>query len=459
VQGGGGRIAITVNLEEPLAERHIWTEQFLGDPKDLLTLQDQIFAKLVDALDVRPSTAEHARSISRPTENVAAYELYLKGRNAMRGQQDRRNVQAAVGFYEEAIEADPRFALAFAGLADASVQMYRETKDRIWADKAVFASQQAKRLDESLLEVRLALGNAYFATGKTNEAIAELTSALELAPNSDDGYRRLASAYRRAGKGDEAVRMSQKAVELNPYYWHNHNALGANYWYLGDYGKAAEAFRRVIQLEPDNVNGHNDLGAAYLQTGRYQEAAEAFQKSLALQPTADSHNNQGVAFAWQGRFQDALPAFEKAVELSPNDDGWLSNLADGYRWLGQDEKAKETYDRAIGLAYKSLQVNPSDAVTRSRLGTYHAKKGDAAEGLRLVLEAEAADRNHLLILYDVAKVRMLAGQDNEALAALRKALNAGYPARFAQDDPDWKRLVGDSRFKALVKESRTATAQ
>jgi hypothetical protein len=103
-------------------------------------------------------------------------------------------------------------------------------------------------------------------------------------------------------------------------------------------------------------------------------------------------------------------------------------------------------------------VNPSDAVTRARLGTYHAKKGDAAEGLRLVLEAEAAD-SQLLILYDVAKVRMLAGQDDAALAALRKALAAGYPARFAQDDPDWKRLAGDPRFQALVRESRPATAQ
>jgi eukaryotic-like serine/threonine-protein kinase len=459
VQGGGGRIAISVTLEEPLADRHVWTEQFSGDPRDLLTLQDQIFAKLVEALDVRPTSAEHARSISRPTENVAAYDLYLKGRNAMRGQQDPRNVETAIKFFEEAIAADPRFALAFAGLADASVQMYRETKERLWADRAVFASQQAKQLNENLLEVRLALGNAYYATGKTNEAIAELTSALEVAPNSDDAYRRLANAYRRAGNVDEAVRMNQEAVALNPYYWLNHNALGARYWYLGNYEKAAEAFRRVIQLEPDNVNGHNDLGAAYLQTGRYKEAAEAFQKSLALLPTADSHNNLGVALAWQGRFQDALPAFEKAVELSPNVDGWLSNLADGYRWLGQEEKAKETYDRAIALAYKALQVNPSDAVTRSRLGTYHAKKGDAAEGLRLVLEAEAADRNQLLILYDVAKVRMLAGQDDEALAALRKALTAGYPARFAQDDPDWKRLAGDPRFQALVRESRPAAGQ
>ncbi len=456
VQEGGGRLAITVNVEEPLAGRRVWTQQFAGDPKDLLTLQDQIFGKLVEALDLTPSAAEQARAIARPTNNIAAYDLYLKGRNAMRGQQDRRNVEAAITFYEEALGADPRFALAHAGLADASLQMYRETRDRLWADRAVYATEQGKRLDQNLVEVRLASGNAYLATGKTNEAIVELTRALELAPNSDDAHRRLAGAYMAAGRTDDATAMYQKAIDVNPYYWLNHSALGAAWWRLGDYEKAGQAFEKVIQLEPDNVNGVNDLGAAYLQTGRYAEAAETFQKALKLLATADTYSNLGIAYAWQGRFNDALPAYEKAVELSPNVDGWLSNLADGYRWVGEADKARQTYDKAIALAFKALQVNPSDATTRSYLGTYYAKRGDPSEGLRLVQDAEAAAPDDVTILYNVAVVQALARRDDQAIEALRKAFKAGYPARFAQDDPDLKRLGADARFRALVQEFRGA---
>jgi eukaryotic-like serine/threonine-protein kinase len=456
VQEGGGRLAITVNVEEPLAGRRVWTEQFSGDPKDLLTLQDQIFGKLVDALELAPTSAERARSISRPTDNLAAYDLYLKGRNAMRGQQDRKNVEAAIAFYEQALQADPRFALAHAGLADASIQMYRETRDRLWADRAVFSAEQGKRLDQNLVEVRVASGKAYLETGKTNEAIVELTKALELAPNSDDAYRRLGGAYLTAGKTEDGIRMHQKAIEVNPYYWLNYNALGATYFQLGNYEKAAEAFQKVIQLEPDNVNGVNDLGAAYLQTGRYAEAAEMFQKALTLVATSETYTNLGIAYAWQGRFAEALPAYQKAVELSPNVDSWLSNLADGYRWMGQTAKATETYDTAIGLAFKALQVNPNDADQRSYLGTYYAKKGDTEQGLRLVREAEVSAPDNVTILYNVAVVRALARQDDQAIAALRKAFKAGYPARFAQDDPDLKRLSADARFRALVEESRSA---
>jgi tetratricopeptide (TPR) repeat protein len=458
VQGGGGRIAINVSLDEPLASRHVWTQQFSGDPKDILTLQDQIFAQLVGALAITPTNAERARSVSRPTNNVAAYDLYLKGRNAMRGQQDRRNVEAAIRLYEEALEADPRFAIAFAGLADAAVQMYRETKEPFWAAKAVYAAQQGKALDPSLVEVQLAAGNAYLSTGRTHEAIAELQRALELAPNSDEAHRRLAAAYRTLGRIEDAVASHQKAIEVNPYYWLNHNALGAMYFQVGEYEKAAAAFQRVIELEPGNVNGFNDLGAAYLQTGRYAEAASAFEKALALLPTADTYSNLGIAYAWQGRFQDALGPYAKAVELNPNYYGWTGNLADGYRWVGQQDKATEAYDKAIALAYKDLQVNPADAFTRSFLGTFYAKKGDTAQGLKFAQEAEAADQTQVTILYNVAVVRALAGQDDRAIEDLRKVFKAGYPARFAQDDPDLKRLASNPRFQSLVEEAtRSAT--
>jgi tetratricopeptide (TPR) repeat protein len=136
----------------------------------------------------------------------------------------------------------------------------------------------------------------------------------------------------------------------------------------------------------------------------------------------------------------------------------MSNLADAYRWTGQNAKATETYDKAIALAYKALQVNPNSAETRCYLGTYYAKKGDAAQGLKLVREAEAADPNNVSILYNVAIVLALGGQDDQALAALRKAFKEGYPARFAKDDPDLKRLAGTPRFQSLIQEFRPAAS-
>jgi serine/threonine-protein kinase len=456
VQGDASRIVITVSLEDPIASQRIWSQEFSGVPNDLLTMQDKMFAGLIDALAITPTNEERARTVSRPTENIAAYDLYLKGRNAMRGQQDRKNVEAAITFYEDALKLDPRFALAYAGLADASLQMYGETNETIWADKAVFAAQQGQRLDSSLLEVRVAAAHAYLATGKTAEAIVELKRAIEIAPNSDEAYRRLAAAYLAAGRGQEAVQMHLKALEKNPYYWVNHSALGATYYRLGDYAKAIDEFKRVLVIEPDNVNGYNDLGAVYLQTAQYAEAADAFQHALKLAPTPDTWSNLGIARAWQGDFAGALPAYENAVKLAPSADAWLSNLADDYRWLGDAQKARETYDRAIQLAYQALTVNPSSAVTRCNLGTYYAKRGDPGQGLKFVTEAVKTDPENPNFLYNLAVVQVLAGQPEPALQTLRKAFKSGYPVQFAKDDPDLRGLAGNSTFTALVQEAQPA---
>ena len=226
VQGNDSRISIIIKLEDPIARKTIWSKEYPGSLNDLLTMQEQMFSGLVDALNITPSSEERAKSIARPTQNIAAYDSYLKGRNALRGQQDRQNIEAAMNFFNDALRQDPRFALAFAGLSDASVAMYHDSADTKWATQAVYTAQQAERLDDSLVEVHAAMGQAYVATGRTNEAIVELRRALEIAPNSDEAYRRLAAAYRIAGQTDEAIKMHKLAIDKNPYYWINHNALG-----------------------------------------------------------------------------------------------------------------------------------------------------------------------------------------------------------------------------------------
>ncbi len=98
--------------------------------QDLLTIEDQIYNDLVTALELKPSDEELARNALRPTENVAAYELYLKGRDILRGKRDVKRVQSAVDLYEQAIKKDASFALAYAGLADASLIMYQPEPGR-----------------------------------------------------------------------------------------------------------------------------------------------------------------------------------------------------------------------------------------------------------------------------------------------------------------------------------------
>ncbi len=134
--------------------------------------------------------------------------------------------RAAIDFFDEALKKDQNFALAYTGVADASLDMYAENKDGFWTQKALGAAKQAQRLNDEIAEVHFALGSVYSVTGKAAESIIELDRALQLAPNSDEGYRRLGRAYLANGRKDEALKAYRKAVELNPYYWSNYNALG-----------------------------------------------------------------------------------------------------------------------------------------------------------------------------------------------------------------------------------------
>ena len=449
VAGGNDALRVTMALDDADTGRRLWAQEFSGVTGDLMTMQDQIYGRLLSALSLTQTPEELAAGIMHPTENVDAYQLYLKGRNVMRGQQDLKNVQAAMTLYEDALKQDPRFALAYAGISDSALRLYRTTKDAMWAEKALSSALQAQRLDENSVEVLLALGSVYQATGRTAEAVAQLTHASTLAPSSDDVFRRLGRAYLASGRGDEAIKAYQRAVTINPYYWVSYNALGAAHMQLGATDRAVEAFKKVIELEPTNVNGHNDLGAAYLQTGRYDESAKAFQTALKLQPTATTYSNLGVTYAYRGRFAEAVPMFEKSVELSPNAEAWVGNLADGYRWAGQTAKAASTYDRAIALALKDLQVNPRNATAKGHLAMYYAKKSDNIRASRLITDARAVDAANVELLYIEALVHVFGGRLPEALSAIEKAVAAGYPASMAKNDPDLKALAGEARFKAL----------
>ena len=452
VQGAGDRIRITVNLEDVAGSKRLWSREFSGLAQDLLTLEDQIFGELVGALGLQPASEELARSSARPTENFEAYELYLKGRTALRMRADVRNVEAAVRFFERALKIDAAFALAYAGLADASLRMYREKKEGIWVQKALGAAQQGQRLNDTLPEAHFALGSAYIATGKTAEAVVELRRALELAPTSDEGYRRLGDAYRASGLKAEAIQAYKRAVEVNPYYWENHNKLGSAYLRAGENEKALEVFQRVTELEPENPVGYENIGIVYFQQGKWNECIPAFQKALSIRPYFSVYSNLGTAYFFLKRYDDAVPMFEKAVEMNPNEEVAVGNLADAYRWSGRLDQARATYDRAIALAYKELQVNPRNAVALSSLALYYAKKGDAAKARDFIRRARSINPGDGSLVYISAVVHALGNRPDQAVKDLREAFGKGYPPEEALSDPELSVLQTNPEFQKLVRE-------
>jgi eukaryotic-like serine/threonine-protein kinase len=451
LQNGGDRIAIIVNLRDAVHDRLLWTQEFSGVPRDLLTLEDQIYDKLADVLEPQRGEDEQARASAHPTENFAAYDLYLKGRDLMRGSPDAQKIQTALNDYNQALKLDSSFALAYAGIADASLEMYNKKRDRFWADQALSAAQQANRLNNNQPDVYSSLGNVYTATGKTAEAIVMLQRAVKLAPNSDDAYRRLGDAYLADGRKSEALAAYQEAVKINPYYWNNYNELGWAYFQTGEYDQALKSFQQVTHLDPDEGVGYENIGNVYLQEGSYDKSIAAFQKALQFKATYDTVTDLGGAYFFQRRFEDAIGTFERAVQLNPNQAVALANLADAYRWSGQAAKARTTYDRAISLGVRDLQVNPRDAEAMGLLAVNYAKTGNTAEAIQFIHRARSIDGSSVGLIYDGVVIQTLAGHAPQALQSLRDALRQGYPLSAVQHDPQLDSLRSNPGFKEILK--------
>jgi eukaryotic-like serine/threonine-protein kinase len=452
VQGTSDKLRVTLKLEDANTGRTVWSQEFQGVPGDLLTLEDQIYGNVVAALELKPSTEELARTGAHPTENLKAYDLYLQGRNILRNSHDASGVQSAIALFEQAIEKDSNFALAYAGLADASLHIYGENKDNIWAQKAILAAQQAERLSNTAPEVHLSLGGVYTATGRNAQAITELKRALALAPNSDEAYRRLGDAYTATGQSNDAIAAYKSAVAANPYFWMNHNALGKAYLELGDSAKALPALQKVTELASDNPMGYENIGITFYRNGQWSEAIPYFQKALSITPSAATYSNLGTAQFFLKNYEESIRMYRKAVELAPDNETYHGNLGDAYRWSGHSDKAVAAYDEAIKRAFQELQVNPRSAGTMGDVAVYYAKKGDAHNALQYIQQARSINPEDLQLMYSEAMVKALVGRPEDALKSLRLALQKGWPAQEAWNDPELQKLQALPQFSQLVKE-------
>ena len=453
VQGNSEKLSVILHLDDATTGKRLWSKEFPGVPEDVLALEDQIYGSVVTALALKPSNEELARSGVHPTENVKAYDLYLQGRNILHNAHRPEEMKQSIALFEQASEKDSNFALAYAGLADASRRLYGETKDVIWAQKANRAAQQAEQLSSSMPEVHLSLGSVYSMTGKNAQAITELKRALELAPNSDEAYRLLGDAYLANGQSDDAIAAYQKAVAANPYFWMNHNELGKAYFDRGDTAKALPSFQKVTELASDNPIGFENIGIIYYREGKWAEAIPYFEKALTVGADAVTYSNLGTCYFFLRRYDESVKMYQKAVEMSPNDESMIGNLGDAYRWSGHSDQAAAAYDKGISLAFQQLQVNPKSAGTMGDLALYYAKKGNAANALQYIQQARAIDATDLQLMYSEAQVKALVGSPEEAMKALKVALGKGYPAQEAWNDPELQKLQALPQFSQLVKEN------
>jgi len=453
LQRSGQMIRINCYLVDSRTHRQIAAKSIQAKLTDPFSLQDKVVTAALDMLPTQIEPEQRRQLSVQPDTKPAAYEAYILGRGYLQEYEKPENVDSAITEFKRALQIDPNYAPAYAGLGAAYWTAYQPPMNRgkDWLTGASQNCEKALALDPQLAEAHTCLGNVDFGTGQYEEAVTQYQRALDLDPRSNDALEGLASAYGKLENPVAAEAAYKKAIVLRPEYWAVYSWLGEFYTGQARYSQAAEMYRKVTELAPDNYTGHYNLGAVYVLQGRYREAISELNRSISLRPNAIAYSNLGSAYFALKRFGDAAENFQQAAKLdSRNYISW-GNLGDALYWTpGRRQEARKAYQTAISLAKAKLDVNPRDANTLAIVAVYYAMTDDKAKAQESLERALKIAPNDPDVMFRAGLVYNHFGETDRSLTWLKKAVDAGVSRSSIRDLPDFDSLKGDPKFEALT---------
>jgi len=288
VQRAGNRVRITAQLVDARSGYHIWAERYDREVRDIFTLQDEVTKQIVRALAVKVTEAEKARIGRVPTGVLEAYDLVLRGTEERKRATREGNVEAR-RLFTQALELDPQYAAAYAGVGWTLLQSWQFlwSADRESVQKARELAERAIALDNTLADAYRLLGQTYLWQKDHERAIDQAELSVALAPNDADGYETLAEILSWPGRADESIRLIRYAMRLNPrypffYLW----TLGHAYFLTAQPQQALETFGKLVQQNPNFVPGQAYRAILLIELGRAQEARDAWNAASRISPGA-----------------------------------------------------------------------------------------------------------------------------------------------------------------------------
>ncbi|MDX8466809.1 adenylate/guanylate cyclase domain-containing protein [Mesorhizobium sp. VK23B] len=375
VRKAGSRVRITAQLIDGTSGHHVWAERYDRDLNDIFALQDEIARAIVDALKIRLMPAEYAAIGKRTTENVEAYQYYLMGRQHFL-RLGRRNHLSARRLYQRALEIDPQYALARAGLALAEGMLLRSGDPSANLVTLSAEAQRALALDSTLAEAHVAHAMAHFQKEQIELAGAACRRAIALDPDLYEAHRTLGDVLRMERKFAEAAAAYEKAAEVdrNSYgamcmLWDCRKTLGDEEEAHRLSGELLTRIEKAMQLYPDD-------GAAYAygcyilhNLGLDERALQWAERAITIDPEDyNSHYNVACFLAAIGAVEKAIDTLEHCVpQLGLQQVHWMAQdvdmnpLRDNPRYRALIERLEVSLAKAEGQSGSGTEGRPSGA--------------------------------------------------------------------------------------------------
>ena len=368
----GDSLSISVELVDARDNRHIWGEQYNRRLADILAVQQEIAREIAERLRARLTGEERRRVTRNYTQNVEAYQLYLRGRHHW-NKRTAEGLRQAIEYFQQAIDRDPNYALAYSGLADcySNLQGYAGAPSSEMVPRARAAASRALEIDPSLAEAHASLGLNHYQSWQWAESERELKRAIELNPNYASAHQWYGLWLEMVGRFDEALDEVRRAQELDPLSPVINTNLARHYLMRGGSDAAINECRKVIELSPNSFEAHIILALAYQKQGRHDEAIAEFQKAVELTGRGSYPLGAlGFSYAVAGRRSEALAILRELEDKYARREAigaWIAWIYAGlgdkdqaFAWLERDfQERRGTLQNAV-LLYPYLDTVRSD---------------------------------------------------------------------------------------------------
>jgi TolB-like protein/tetratricopeptide (TPR) repeat protein len=335
IQKSGDRLRITTQLVDVAGGFHLWSERFDRQMEDVFAIEDEIAENVMRALKLMMRDGGQRAFAKLPTSNVKAYEFYLRGRQFFHDSR-RKSLEFARELFARAIEIDPDYSLAHAGVANASalIHMYYPTSeaDLLEADKA---SMRALELDPDLAEAHAARGFALFLMKRLEEAEHEFRAATRLDPKLFEARYFYARACFQQGRLEDAARLFEEAHQLRDDYEaaffaaQSHEALGHSDEAGAGYRRALDVAAKHMELNPDDARAATMRAVSLFRLGDKEEGMRWAEKATAIDPSDGGvRYNVACLYALEGETERAISCLEDAVDVGFGNKGWMENDPD-----------------------------------------------------------------------------------------------------------------------------------
>ena len=359
-------VSISAEFVDAEHDRVMWSKQYQWKLADVPNVQAEITQDITENLKMNLTGADKSRLAQRPTQNSEAYQLYLQGRFYW-NKRTAGGVSKAIDYFQQAIQKDPNFALAYSGLADSYFSLARNTaalSPKEAGAKARQAAEKAVDIDPSLAEAHASLGNVLLVfEWDFPAAEREFRRAINLNPSYPYAHQWYAELLSSTGRYEEAIQQNQKAVELEPGSIHRLN-LGLSYMLAGRYADAEQEFRKTLDMEPGYAIAHYSHAHLLVRENKFNEAVAEMEFAVHATPESSYYRAYlGYTLAKAGRTEEARKILGELIEEAKTKYvSWLG-IADIYSGLGEKDHAFA----ALELAYQQGDTRMDTIRIRSGL--------------------------------------------------------------------------------------------